>query len=772
MAGGSIARKVGAMSDKGVLTRYFDWSHWAYEQQREPAGDWTTWLFMGGRGCGKTRTGAEWVRSLAARQVSPIALVGETMAEAMSIMVRGESGIVDVCANGEQPTIKGHRLEWPNGVEAMLMSASDPDRFRGPQFAAAWFTELGCGAVDKGANQPNIFGDAKSAEDGRPYFSRGTPDALIQRQVLRAHQHFWRDPANNPPGMVDVERLYLWTWDARPYPAFPALTEVWSDGENHRNGHWLTGRLGGMGMDELAEAVAAEHGVRLTAEPAAPFVTGCVLGSATTARQALEPLVEASGLTLRNRRDGLHQGKARRVVATTFAPDDLVRDDGAVLSRRSGDPAEMPGRLALTYQDRERDYLAATVTAMIAGDGPLVGESLALTLDGASARLAAERMLDGRAARRETLELTLPPSALALEPGDLIEIDGLAEGPFEIGEIRDGLARKVVAHGLLSGLAVATGVDRGLTQGTGVAPRSLPLVVAAHLPPLPGEPTRSRLVLATHAQPWPGVVQVVDDATGLSLVEIGRRGLVGELLAPLRPGPLGVWDRANAIEINLFAGHLAAADERAVLAGSNRLAVETDAGDWEIVGFARAELVAPGRYRLSQLLRGQEGTGPAMRPASTGRRVFVLNRRDGGLPVETQYLGESRALRIYAGARDVEGTSLSVATGLGPALPLPPVHLRARRAGGDIALHWTRCSRADGDGWGVAESPLEHSPELYRVTIAAVSRQFDCATPFATYSAAQQLADFGGPAAAFTFTIAHISPVLGAGHAAQGVFHG
>src|SRR5690606_38880018 len=70
------------------------------------------------------------------------------------------------------------------------------------------FTELGCGAVDKGANQPNIFGDPKSAESGRPYFSAGTPDPLIQRQVLRAHQAFWRDAANNPPGMVDVDRIY------------------------------------------------------------------------------------------------------------------------------------------------------------------------------------------------------------------------------------------------------------------------------------------------------------------------------------------------------------------------------------------------------------------------------------------------------------------------------------------------------------------------------------------------------------------------------------
>lgn len=134
--------EVEALSDKDVEARYFDWGRWAYEQQREPEGDWTTWLFLGGRGCGKTRTGAEWVRNLAAREISPIALVGETMSEALAVMVRGESGLFRICKDEERPKLRGHQLIWPNGVEATLMSASDPDRFRGPQFAAAWCDEV------------------------------------------------------------------------------------------------------------------------------------------------------------------------------------------------------------------------------------------------------------------------------------------------------------------------------------------------------------------------------------------------------------------------------------------------------------------------------------------------------------------------------------------------------------------------------------------------------------------------------------------------------
>ena len=105
---------------------YFDWNTWALDKQRPPEGDWTTWLLLGGRGSGKTRAGAEWVRSLAARKIGPIALVGETMTEAVSIMVRGESGILNVTPELERPTLRGHQLVWPNGVEASVMSASVP----------------------------------------------------------------------------------------------------------------------------------------------------------------------------------------------------------------------------------------------------------------------------------------------------------------------------------------------------------------------------------------------------------------------------------------------------------------------------------------------------------------------------------------------------------------------------------------------------------------------------------------------------------------------
>ncbi len=136
-----------------------------------------------------------------------------------------------------------------------------------PQSKPIRFTELGCSAIDQGTNQPNVFFDAKSSESFTPYFSRGWRDDAIQRAYLEASYLHWGDPANNPLSsvyggrMVHVPECAAWTWDARPYPFFPELTDVWTDGPNWRLGHWLTGRLGAVSLAALVRQLCLRAGM-------------------------------------------------------------------------------------------------------------------------------------------------------------------------------------------------------------------------------------------------------------------------------------------------------------------------------------------------------------------------------------------------------------------------------------------------------------------------------------------------------------------------------
>jgi phage terminase large subunit-like protein len=123
-----------------------DWAFWARDDQLAPAGDWTTWLMIGGRGAGKTRAGSEWVRALAeSGRSGRIALVGETLADGRDVMIEGVSGLLSVHAPGRAPRWRSslRRLDWPNGAIAQVFSADDPESLRGPQFDAAWCDEIG-----------------------------------------------------------------------------------------------------------------------------------------------------------------------------------------------------------------------------------------------------------------------------------------------------------------------------------------------------------------------------------------------------------------------------------------------------------------------------------------------------------------------------------------------------------------------------------------------------------------------------------------------------
>lgn len=123
-----------------------DFFNSAHPGQLPPDGDWLTWLVMGGRGFGKTRAGAEWVRRIAEGDGrARIALVAASMAEARSVMIEGESGLIACSPGNDRPVFEPslHRLRWSNGAQAFLYSAAEPESLRGPQHSHAWCDEIG-----------------------------------------------------------------------------------------------------------------------------------------------------------------------------------------------------------------------------------------------------------------------------------------------------------------------------------------------------------------------------------------------------------------------------------------------------------------------------------------------------------------------------------------------------------------------------------------------------------------------------------------------------
>lgn len=151
-AGRSLDQAINDFSAKECRRLLYDWRFWARPNQLAPAGDWFCWLVLAGRGFGKTRMGAEWVREfvegrsplMAPGKKSRIAFLSQTLIDAREVMVDGESGIVATSRPGFRPSYETsrRRLVWPNGATATLYSAEEPDQLRGPQHHLAWGDEL------------------------------------------------------------------------------------------------------------------------------------------------------------------------------------------------------------------------------------------------------------------------------------------------------------------------------------------------------------------------------------------------------------------------------------------------------------------------------------------------------------------------------------------------------------------------------------------------------------------------------------------------------
>lgn len=138
------ARILSGMDPDALL---WDWSVWGRPEQQAPEGDWSIWLYMAGRGAGKTRTAAEWVREQAKYTNTGqrrFALVARTAADVRDVIVEGESGIMNVSPPSERPHYEPskRRLTWPNGNVATCFTADEPDSLRGPQFSHSWGDEV------------------------------------------------------------------------------------------------------------------------------------------------------------------------------------------------------------------------------------------------------------------------------------------------------------------------------------------------------------------------------------------------------------------------------------------------------------------------------------------------------------------------------------------------------------------------------------------------------------------------------------------------------
>jgi len=658
-----------------------------------------------------------------------------------------------------------------------------------PESKPIWLTEIGVPAVDKGPNGPNVFPDPKSSESAYPPFSRGVRDDLIQARALEAILSRF-DPAQrgfssayNPVSsvyggrMVDPDNIFVWAWDARPFPAFPDYESVWSDGPNWETGHWITGRLEGAPLDRLIAAILKDFGLSDPGMlPVDGFMDGYVIDKPMSLRGALEPLLRLFGVdAVASGGRIAWKGRGGRSVIT-LTPDDLVLSEGEpALKLTRAQETELPQQVEIGYTESEQDYRRAAVASRrLAGSSRREGRTdCAIVTRRAEAQRLADAWLQDLWAGREGAEFELPPRRIDLEPGDLISLSTDA-GPklHRVVRIADGATRKVTTRAIEPAVFESPGssLDRPARQPPPIPGK--PQVVILDLPAALGDPTPLQYV-AVAADPWPGAVTIWRSSNGASFTPhriIDLPAVIGRTRTALPAGPLWRWDPSATLEVEISAGAISSLDDETVLPGGNLFAVRGTDGRWEILAAARAEMIGERIYRLSRFLRGLAGTEPeAGRIVPEGALLVRLDEAIAPLATDVSDLGQTWRYRIGPSGRDHADpsmTEISALVGRDALKPLSPVHVSLRREPDGVRIDWIRRTRRHGDGWEAVDVPLSEDFERYEIDIiqaGAVVRTLTSAQPFALYPAEQEIADFGAPQTTLSLRIAQVSAVAGRG---------
>ena len=586
-----------------------------------------------------------------------------------------------------------------------------------PQSKPLWITELGCPAIDKGANQPNVFVDPKSSESFTPYYSQGTRDDLIQRRYIEAYLDFWalengRNPISNVYNghMLDLSRVSIWTWDARPYPDFPARSDVWADGENWELGHWLTGRTGLVPLSDVVDELVSDAGIsERNVSQLAGLVEGYVVDRPMTARAALEPLALVYGFNVIETAASLNFVSDGFETITDLGFDDLIEglenEPRISLSDRETELLDVRIQFIESAQDYQlgslsaRNRLAETVRVLDLGVPVILSRPLA--------GFVTETLLAKSIAGREALSFSFSPARIDLEIGDIVRLPD-DETLWLIEEMQSDRAQinasaiRVERRRSLPPIASTPRAVQPIPQ----TPKPFPVMV--DIP----DPLGRDLVVLNESGPLVGARLVpfepVDITIDSAAVNLETPLIMGVLSSHLNIGPIGRIDKGNQCEVTLMDGTLSSIDETALLAGGNSFAIETDKG-WEVISAQNAVLTGNHTYRLSNLLRGLAGTDADMMDRIPAGARFVLLSGTRGLgfglnraDISDDLIGVDIDIQAFAGGRESALQAMPYAAR--HLRPFSPVHGQFNPKTGE--LNWIRRSRINNDKWTGLDIPI------------------------------------------------------------------
>ena len=578
---------------------------------------------------------------------------------------------------------KDLRSWWSNQHRNIINGVTQAPTKWVPQSKPFWLTEVGCPAVDKGANQPNLFADGKSVESNIPYYSMGSRDDLVQRRYLESLIGFWEQSELNPiseidaRSMIDLSAMSVWAWDARPFPDFPARSDVWSDGPNWQRGHWISGRLGGVALQDVISEICDDVGLEATdLSGVNGLVSGFIIDRPMRAKDALAPLIDSYDLVVSEREGRVSFAALSARPVIPISAQHLLAQDGAPIQFTVDDNMTSIRDAQLTFIDATRDYQVATISARneLAETVRIAQMQAPILMDPAQAKSIVENRLARSEPSRRTARFSMPIQS-APNVGDVIVLPE-TDGAWQVLQIRTGLQADIDCMALperFTSTVVSGGTPAALSTPQWV---SEPVALAFDLPGTGGLQV--------------GVLQDPFRATELGFqserVTLNNPVKIGALLTDVPFQPATSWDRYSELEIYMPDGAGFSVPEIDVLNGANRFAIETSRG-WEVIAVANITLIGELTYRLDTLLRGLNNSDDMMvEIIPAGARIVKLDDGLTPLPIDPDFIGETLKVEVHSSGR--AGVSATHQYRANHLRPLSVVHVQVTPVGEQTQLNW------------------------------------------------------------------------------------
>ncbi len=540
-------------------------------------------------------------------------------------------------SKGEPERVKYNdsRYAWKNIEKWWSETHTNPDGSKTkwqPKMKKIWFTEYGFPSMNGCTNEPNVFVDKGSIESKYPRYSNGEVSFLSQKIAIEGTLKKWQSSEM-------VEKMFLWAWDARPFPYFPNLCDVWADCHNWQTGHWIQGKLSQLNISDVLSDLLQKTGLKsdqFDTSNVKGLLSGYVINDQQPVRSIIKMLQSCYFFDVVEQDSKLKFVQKGRGVTTVIPIGEMVFSNNSKLANIS--QLDLNNKVNVVYFNRNFGYPIDVKYAELPKQGAAITVEIPLIMEEGEAQNIAEVLLYSSWQERNIYNFKLPIKYAWLVPSDVITIlDGEKKHTVRI------IKKKFES---MSIQVIGVGYDHSIYKLSFPSTRSLMLkeyhsshisktiVEMIDLPDIKGN--SASFTLISEEKNWKGATLFIsyNDKDYKPIASTNKQSTYGYVMESTDEGLIVVLRFGNITSI---------ADSNLALVGK------------EIVKFQSAELIDKNKYKLSNLIRGQEGTKEYQHTA--GEKFVLLD--DSIISFEVQR-GKKFYLKAVTYGDSLENTEVKV----------------------------------------------------------------------------------------------------------------